>query len=341
VDVREIGKDLGVRYVLEGSVRVNESEDSVRVTVQLIDAQSGKHLWAERYERAIKDVFSLHDEIVDKIEVAIDVKLIEGEQAISRRHSTQSYEAYKLYRRANDRFFELTAGGNDQAIKLLEQAVKIDPQFGAALALIGWSYHSRAAFGWSTEPRQDLERAWTYAQKALEVDPDQVEAHMLAGFLLVYRGQYGDARRMAGRAVEIDPANASAVGVQGLVFTWSGAPDLGLAKLKQAMEMAPFPPVFMYLEVGNAYLVLKQHEAAIPYLERAVQTAPSWLPATWLLVVAYAEAGRIEDARKQLDKMKDLDSSISLDHLNIQMELNADTEFVKRVVAALRKAGLK
>jgi adenylate cyclase len=340
VDVREIGKDLGVRYVLEGSVRASDAADSVRVTVQLIDARSGKHLWAERYDRPYKDVLALHDDIVDKIEVAVDVKLMGGEEVLGRRGSTRSYEAWKLYRRALDRFYELTPAGNDQAIRLLERAIATDPDFGAGLSLVGWAHHSRAAFGWSRDPHKDLESAWSYVQRALEANPNQVEAHMLGGFLLVYRNRIEEGRHMAARAVELDPGNASAVGVEGIVLNWSGAPELGLAKMKRAMEMSPFPPPWMDLETGHAYLAMRQPQTAIPFLERTVQKVPQWLPARWLLAVAYAEAGRMEGAKAQVAKVREIDPFITLTTPNIQMTLHPDKEFVRRTFAALKAAGL-
>jgi adenylate cyclase len=341
IDVRDAGKKLGVQYVLEGSVRQSEPKDIVRVTFQLADTRTGNHIWAERYDRKLEDVFALQEEIVDRVAVAIDVKLIQGDLTIRRRLSTKSYEAYKLYRRASELNLEFTPGANDQSIVLAMQALEIDPQFVLAWALIGWAHHSRAAFGWSRDPRRDLEIAWDNAQTALATNPDQVEALILAGFLQVYRHQYDDAHRLTARAVEIDSSDAVAAGVQGLVYTWSGAPELGLAKMKRAMEMSPVTPSWMDLELGNAQLMLRQHGDAIANLERAVQKTPLWLPARWLLAVAYAEAGRIEDAKRQFDKAIEIDPSITLGHPNIQFDLNADKEFVKRIYAALRQAGLK
>jgi adenylate cyclase len=339
VDVRQVSEALGVRYVLEGSVRISEEEDQVRITAQLVDATTGKHLWAERYDRPLKEFFALQDEITDKIVLAMDVKLLEGEQMYGRRQSTKSVEAYKLFRRANELFEQWSPEANAKGIQMSKQAIDLDPAFAMAWANLGWCYWAKGVFGWSNVPQRSVEEAHEAVNKALAIDEGQVEARMLLGDLLRLQGEFEQGIAEAQRAVIIDPNNADAVGVLGKVLVAGGRYEEGIAMMKKAMRLAPRPATWMFRVIGQGYLMSGRYEEAIAAFQKSIGMTPNYLmPHVWL-AATYSELGRVEEAQAEVSEILRINPNFSLQGL--PLEYTACKDPPDRFFDGLRKAGLK
>ena len=339
VDVRRVSEALGVRYVLEGSVRISEEKDRVRITAQLVDATTGKHFWAERYDRPLREFFALQDEITDKIVLAMDVRLLEGEQMYGRRQSTKSVEAYKLFRRSNELFHEWRPEANAKAIQISKQAIDLDPAFAMAWANLGWCYWAETVFGWSHVPQRSVEEAHEAVNKALAIDEFQVEARMLLGDLLRLNGEFEQGIAEAQRAVTIDANNADAVGVLGKVLIAGGRYEEGIAVMKKAMRLAPRPGNWMFRVIGEGYLMLGRYEEAIAAFKQSIGMTPDYLiPHVWL-VAAYSELGRMEEAQAEVSEILRINPNFSLEGL--PLEYTAHKDRPDHLLDRLRKAGLK
>ncbi len=202
VKVQDVSKELGVRYVLEGSVR--KADNQVRITAQLIDATTGGHLWSERYDRPLQDIFALQDEVVQKIVTTLKLQLTLQEQGILVRKTTDNLEAYDYYLRGREHFNRFTQEANAQARQMFEKALELDPQYAEAYAFLGWTYFREWGLQWSQDP-QTLEQAFALAQKAVALDDSLPQAHVVLGAVYLWKKQHDQAIAEAERAIALDP----------------------------------------------------------------------------------------------------------------------------------------
>jgi len=209
VKVQDVGKELGVQYVLEGSVR--RANDHVRITAQLIDAATDSHLWAERYDRSLKDIFALQDEIVQKIVTTLKLQLTLREQGFLVRKTTDNLEAYDAYLRGLEFYNRATQEANVQAQQLFEKAIELDPQYAEAYARLSYTLSSEWVMLWSQDP-QTLERAFVLAQKAVSLDDSLPGAHTALGYVYLYKRQHEQAITAAKRAIALAPSDAEGLG---------------------------------------------------------------------------------------------------------------------------------
>jgi TolB-like protein/Tfp pilus assembly protein PilF len=315
VDVRAIGKELGVCYVLEGSVRSTAGQERLRVTVQLADTVSGMHLWAERFDRETKDIFAVQEEIVDRVSVALDVRLIEGAQAVSRRRSARSYEAYRLFRRGNELFEKRTEADTHEAIKRFHEALALDPNFVAPWMNLGWCYEALVENGWSESEAEHLNLAENYADKALALDPGAVEALGLLGFVYLYQDKIDLAIEVARRATELEPKNADAVGMYADVLGAAGRIDEAISMMDRAIALAPDPAAWMYGYSGGWFLLMGKHEKALEFFQKSLSILPDYLFSRILLAVALSEIGQMHVARAEIEQIRRIEARISLNRL--------------------------
>jgi TolB-like protein len=341
VDVREIGRDLGVGYVLEGSVRESEEKDRVRITFQLADAASGAHIWAERYDRELKDVFALQEEIVDKVTLAIDVRLAEGEHMIGRRRSTRSFEAYKAVRRAIECFELRTPEQNDQALRLVPQALAIDPNYSYAWGLLAHCHITPVNAGWSADPERDLAGAEDYAKKALALEPHQADSMLAMGNLHQLRGNFEEALHWARQAVEFNPRHAPATAFVGTVLIYSGDVPGGLSWMEKGLAMSPQPAAWMYAHAGTGYLLIGQPGKAMQFLRQSLMRAPGYLLPAVLMILVQHESGNTKDAAERFADVLRVSPRFSEEMLNGMLSRVRDSGFRARVRGALHAAGMK
>ena len=235
VKVQQVAKDLGVQYILEGSVQ--KSADRIRITAQLIDARKGHHLWAERYDRDLKDLFALQDEITMKIITALEVRLTEGEQALVAGSGTDNLDAYLKILQARDLKRHQTVENNRKARRLAEEGIKLDPDYAQAYRWLSGTHLIDVWLGSTKSPRESLRKAVELAQKALSLDDSLGGAHGLLGYLYVMTRQYDKGIREAERAVELEPNGADAHAFLGMGLRFADRAEEAIPTLKKAIRL--------------------------------------------------------------------------------------------------------
>ena len=338
VSVQEVGRKLGVRYVLEGSVR--KEKDRVRITVQLIDAQTGGHVWSERYDRDLKDIFALQDEVTLSIMRAMRVKLTEGEQAAlwQRKGLTNNLEVFEKYLQGREYNLQNTPRAYDKARQLYEEAIALDPGFAMAYAGLAFTHVADAIWGWSKDPRESARKAYEMANKAITLDDSLDLPHFGLGLFYVFMREHDKAIAEGEKAVELNPNGAQAMAYLGYFLNMAGRPAEGVTFLEKAMRLNPMPPPLYYGWLGNGYRLTNQNDKAIAILEKGLRVQPDTLICLINLAAAYSETGRQEDARKTAAELLRLNPKFSVEAI---AKLYKDPAAAEQLVNALRQAGLK
>jgi len=297
VKVQDVSRELGVRYVLEGSVR--KADNQVRVTAQLIDATTGYHLWSERYDRSLQEIFTLQDEIRQKIVFALKVKLTPEEQERFKSAPTDNLEAYDSYlrgREAGDRaFLESRKEASEQARQLYEKTIELDPRYAGAYARLGLTHWRAFFFGWAQDPAQSLVRALELAQRAVALDDALPLAHCLLGFVYLFQRQHELAFTEVERAIVLNPSDALNYVVLGSTLVFAGRPNEGVRSFEQALRLDPRNPTLYLGNLGWAYRLAGHCEKAIIPLKQALSLNPAIISARANLAVCYIELGREEE----------------------------------------------
>jgi adenylate cyclase len=338
VKVQDVGKELGVQYVLEGSVR--RADDQVRITAQLIDAATESHLWAQRYDRPLKDIFALQDEIVQKIVTTLKLQLTLREQGYLVRKTTDNLEAYDMYLRGVEAWNRSTQEANAQARQLFEKAIELDPQYGAAYAALSATHLGEWIFQWVQDP-QTLGQAFALAQQAVALDDSLPRAYLILGEVYLWRDrQHKQAVAATERAIALAPNEAEGSARLGLILNFAGRPEEAIGLIEKAMRLNPRYP-FSYLSwLGMAYRLTGRSEEAIAILKAAVTRNPDFLPPHFHLAVIYSELGWEEEARTEAAEILRISPNFSLEVWRQRLPFK-DPAVLERQLAALRKAGLK
>ena len=338
VDVRQVGKELGIRYVLEGSVR--KAGDRVRITAQLVDAASGEHMWAERYDRKLEDIFDLQDEITRAIATELEVKLVEGEQARVWRRLTDNLEAYDLAMRGRELFRRHGRADIAQGRRLIEKALALDPKFAYAFLQLGWTYILEGISERAESPQQCFERALELGRRVIALDDTLGNAYALLSVASVNSGAYGQAREYAERAVALSPDDTQSNAVISNVLVRLGRGEEALEHIETALRLDPLAPGTYLRFVGAAYRSLGRFEEAIAAYRECLEQVPDHTRAQIGLTLAYMEAGREEEGRAQARHVLRISPGF----------LSASSTFVTsfqdpaerdHMIALLRKAGLE
>ncbi|MBI3801811.1 MAG: tetratricopeptide repeat protein, partial [Deltaproteobacteria bacterium] len=337
VKVQDVSKELGVRYVLEGSVR--KAADQVRVTAQLIDATTGYHLWSERYDRPLKDIFALQDEIGQKIITALKVKLTPEEQERFRRAPTNNLEAYDYYLRGLEYFGRDTKEATAQARQMFEKAIALDPQYAAAYARRGGTYLAEWVWQWSRD-RQTLEHAFAAAQTAVALDDSLPLAHSVLGAVLRVQNQPDQAIAEGERAVALDPNNPDSYERLSRILGPAGRAEEAIAMAKTAMRLNPHYPPEYILALGIAYHQAWHNEEAIVTFKRFLVYNPNSMNSHMGLTCSYSDLGRYEEARTEAGEVLRLSPNFTTEEWRRNQAFNNPAE-LERHLNNLRKAGLK
>jgi adenylate cyclase len=337
VKVQDVSREMGVRYVLEGSVR--KADNQVRVTTQLVDATTGEQLWTERYDRPFTDIFALQDEIVQKIVTTLKLQLSLQEQGYSVRKTTDNLEAYDYYLRGREYANRLTQETNMQARQMFERALALDPTYAAAYTFLGYTHFREWGLQWNQDP-QALERAFELAQKAVTLDDSLPMAHSALGRVSLWKKQHDQAIAEVERAIALDPNDADGYAWLGETLSFVGRPEEAIGLIEKAMRLNPhYPPFYLYF-LGEAYRSTGRNEEAIATLKRALTRNSNLLPAHLGLATIYSELGREEEARAQAAEVLKISPKYSLEVWR-QRAPYKDPAVLERQLAALRKAGLK
>jgi adenylate cyclase len=321
MNVQDVGKELGVRYVLEGSVQ--KADDQVRIVAQLIDTTTGGHLWSQRYDRPLKDIFALQDEIVQKMVTTLGLQLTVQEQGYIVRKHTDNLEAYDAFLRGVEYFYRFTKEGNTQARQMWEKAVALDPQYAEAYARLGWTYWLEGASRWSADP-QTLERALALAQQALALDDSLPIAHSLLSDVYAQKQQYDQALAEGERAITLDPNNADSYAFQAEALKFAGRPEEALKVVEQAVRLNPrYPPWYLFA-LGSAYRMTGRYAEAVAALKELISRNPNFQPAYAYLAASYvqqwafqqsADAQTLEPAVVAAQRALALNDSYHLGHM--------------------------
>jgi adenylate cyclase len=338
VKVQDIGHEMGVRYVLEGSVL--KADGRVRITAQLIDTTTGYHLWSERYDRPLQDIFALQDEIVQKIVTTLKLQLVLQEQGQSARKHTNNLEAYDAFLRGMaylifDKKTEVTV----QARQLFEQAIALDPQYAEAHGFLGGTYWMEWVNRWSVDP-QTLERALELVQKAIALDDSLPAAHALLGLVYALKQQYDQALAACARAIALDPHEASGYALRAEVLSRVSRSEEALQMIEQAMHRKALTPDGHLIFVGEAYALAGKPEEAIAPLRQYLSRYPNFLGGHLDLAAGYSELGREAEARTEAAEVLRLNPQFSLEVHKERAPIK-DPAVLERHIAALRRAGLK
>jgi tetratricopeptide (TPR) repeat protein len=286
VNVQDVGKELGVRYVLEGSVQ--KANDQVRIVAQLIDTTTGSHIWSERYDRPLNDIFALQDEIVQKIVTTLKLQITLTEQGYIVRKRTDNLEAYDSLLRGIEPLFRYTQESNAQARQMFEKAVTLDPQYAEAYVWLGWTYYLEWMFRWRMVP-QSLERASTLAKQAIALDDSLPRAHTLLGNVYAVMQLPDQALAENERAIALDSNNADSYAYQANALSSAGRPEEALQMVRWAMRLNPrYPPVYLY-QLGWAYGLTGRYAEAVASLKEFLGRSPNASGAYLFLTFNYVD----------------------------------------------------
>jgi adenylate cyclase len=337
VKVQEIGRDLGVRFVLEGSIR--KAGKRVRITAQLIDAGSGGHLWAERFDRELTDIFATQDEVVEKIVAALAVNLTQGEAQRLRRRGTTSVEAYETWLRARELLSRSTREAIAQAKATYRRAIEIDANFAAPHAGLSLATISDYVSDWAPDPDEALDEAERWARRALELDDQEPVSHMALGNVMLWRRNHDGALAEFGRMIGLDPNFAQGHSATGLVLMYAGRAAEALEAFAIAKRLDPHSPSIVLHFVAQANFSLGRYEAAAEYLLERIARTPATDSSRMLLAACYGHLGRAEEARTAWAGLMKINPDFSLAQRARVLPYKEPREF-QRIVDGLAKAGL-
>jgi adenylate cyclase len=337
VKTRQVSEELGVQYVLEGSVQT--AEDRVRVTAQLIDALKGHHLWSERYDRRVKDIFELQDEITLKILTELQVKITEGEEARIHAKGTNNLQAYLKVLEANGYTNQNNKDANDVATRLYQEAVALDPNYAMAYVGLARSLRMHWYFGTRESLEEALSKAMEAAEKATKLDSSLAEAHAALSTIFVNMRQLDRAIEAGERAVTVDPDSAMALYALGMSLNYSWRSEEALPLLRRAIRRNPFVPGY-YHHFSTACRETGRYEEGITALKKCLQLAPNDVLAYFNLVSLYTYSGRDDDARAAVAEIQRIEPTFSLERFAKRAPWKEGPRR-DRLIESLRKAGMK
>jgi adenylate cyclase len=337
VKVRDVGRELGVRHVLEGSVR--KSGSRVRITAQLIDATTGDHVWAERYDRELTDVFAVQDEVTQEIVSVLAVKLSAEEAARLRRSVPVDPDAYDMLLRGLALQRRYTQETNAESREYFMKAIAIDPGYARAHANIGYSLSLDVLNGWPEDREAALHKAEAHIGTAIRLDPSLPQVHFAASLLYRIRRQLDEALVAIKKAIELKPNYAEGYGSMAMVLIYAGRADEGLEAVQKAMRLNPVNSFFVYWVLGQSYFHLERYDEAAVQFERAVEANPQFLRGHLLLAATYGQMGRIENAEWEAQEALTLLPDLTLRQRRAIVPYKKQAD-VERYIDGLRKAGV-
>ena len=341
VDVKQVGRELGVRYVLEGSVR--KAGNRVRISGQLIDAFTGAHLWADRFEGALGDIFDLQDQVTTSVVGAIAPKLEQAETERAKRKPTANLDAYDFFLRGTAKVYQWTREANDEALRLFYRAIELDPDFAAPNAFATWCYCWRKHCGWVTNREQEIAETARLARRAVQLGKDDALALCWAGYSLacVVR-ELDEGIALIDRALVLNPNLARAWNLSGWVRIWLGQPEIAIEHLARAMRLSPLDPAFHAAQIAtaHAHFFAGRYDEASSWAEKALREQPNFSHGWHMAAASHAFAGRLEQAQKALARLRQLEPGLLVSNLRDELGPYRRPEDVARYENGLRKAGL-
>ena len=335
-DIKEVGQKLGVKYVLEGSVR--KAGDTVRINAQLVDTSTSGHLWAKRYDRKIEDIFTLQDEITDQIVSALEVNLTSADEARAERKPSTSVDAHDLFLKGRSSYFRYTPDDHAAAKNYFERAIEIDPEFADAYSFL--SYWYVAAWNLMYPGFEDgLERALPLAEKAISLDPDSAIAYMRLGWTLCFMRQFDQALSSFETARTLGPDISEVFAYYGMFLNYLGRAEEALELIETAYRLDPIAPTGWEVLAGYSYWELGRYDEAVMRFRNVIDRVPGF-PMTYLFLASvYVDLDRVDEAREQVQALLVMNSKWSLHNADRIFPILSDDKR-RRFLDNLRKAGL-
>jgi adenylate cyclase len=336
VKIGDVGRDLGVRYVLEGSVQ--RAGSRVRITAQLVDASTGYHIWAERYDREDREIFALQDEVTQRIVGALAVKLTEAERVRMAGVPAGSPEAYDLVLRGQEERRRTTRESNAEARRLFVKALDLDPGYARAYVGLSWAHLQSWQFLWSTGS-ESLERAQELAERAIVLDDTLAQGHSLLAQIYLWKKEHDRAIAQAERSVALAPNDADGYETLAEVLAWAGRGEDSLRFIRQAMRLNPHYPFFYLWTLGHASYMTRRTDDAVDAFQKLVQQNPNFLPAHAYLAALFAEMGRDTEARAAWRQALQLSPGTTMADLRQRLPYRRPADLDRFLAAAHRVAG--
>ena len=340
VDVKQVGRELGVRYVLEGSVR--KAMNQVRITGQLIDASSGAHLWAERFEGNLDDIFDLQDRVTLSVVGAVAPKLEQAEIERTKRKPTESLDAYEYFLRGMASYYQRTKEAINDALGLFYKAIELDPHFASAYGMAAWCYGWRKINAWTTDRVKEIAETKRLARRAAEVGPDDAVALSRAAHALAFVvGDLDSATTFVDRALVLNPNLAGAWYASGWVRVYLGESELAIEHFSRAMRLSPLDPLMIAMQAGTAlaHFLAGRYAEASSWAEKAMWEQTNYITPIRIAAASSALAGRFADAQKAMARLRELDPGMRVTNVKEWAPLRK-LEDLARLEEGLRKAGL-
>ena len=338
VNVRQVGRDLGVRYVMEGSVR--KAGNKVRITAQLIDSNTDGHVWAERFDRDLEDIFAVQDEVTQKIVSALQVQLSQVEQERLTFRGTDNLDAYDYLLRGKEYYLRFTRDGNQQAHLLYEKAVELDPNYATALAELARVRVQARNHGWTANLSEPLKQAADFAERAVKLNDSLPQAHVVLGFINMWKRDHEAAISEVSQGLALDPNHAEGHMYQAIILGFAGKSEESMEWVEKAIMLNPGAPFWYLFAQGNAYYSLGRYPEAIASCIKAAISNPNFIFAHLLLLACYSNLGKQEECRAEMQeclaRMPDLTISWAEEVMPYK-----DHDVLERFVNDLREAGLQ
>lgn len=340
VDVKQVGRELGVRYVLEGSVR--KAANRVRITGQLIDAATRAHLWAERFEGTLDDIFELQDQVAASVVGAIEPQLERAEIGRAKRKPTASLDAYDHYLRGVANVHQGTREAIDEALPLFYKAIQLDPEYASAYGMAAWCHFWRKVNGWMADHLQEVAEGVRLVRRAVELGKDDAVALTRSGHALAHLAHDLDGGiALLDRALVLDPNLAAAWFLGGFLRAWRGEPDEATEHFAHAMRLSPLDPEMYRMQAGTAlvHLFAGRFDKASSWAAKAIRDLPSFLMVIGISAASHALAGRTDEARRAMDHLRELDPALRISNLKNWLPVRRP-EDLATLTDGLRRAGL-
>jgi TolB-like protein/class 3 adenylate cyclase/tetratricopeptide (TPR) repeat protein len=340
IDIKRVARELGVRYVLEGSVR--KGGNRLRITAQLIDAETGNHIWADRYDGDLTDVFALQDVITEKVVAAIEPKLLQAEGIRSQSHSSEDLGAWEMVSQANSLFWRLTKAEGEAAIAILKQAVERYPDYAPAHCMLAFMMLVSAYVGWAAGERQSqVKQAAALATRAAELDDSDPWAYFALGYVAYTMRRTDKAIEEFQRAIDLNPNFAAAHSYLSLALALAGQSDQAITHAEQAIRMSPHDPqnAICFTALAAAHYQAGRYGEAVSFGRKALQQRSGWAPGHRIFCASLAQAGQIDEARTELDQLKELHPDISIAWIEKHVPYTAGP--MAKFLEGMRKAGLE
>lgn len=339
VDVKQIGRELGVRYVLEGSVR--KAGSKVRIAGQLIDTSTGTHLWADRFEGSVDDIFELQDRVTESVVGAISPRLEQAEIQRALRKPTERLDAYDYYLRGLAGIHLWTKDGNQEALTHFYGAIERDPNFASAFGMAARCYGQRKSSGWMMDPAHEIAEATRLARRAAVLGRDDAVALCTAGFGLAYvSGELDDGTALIDRALALNPNLAWAWYFSGWTKVWLGEADAAIECESRAMRLSPQDPHIFNMQAATAYghYIARRYTEAVSWAEAALREHSDHMSALRVLSASWAMMGQLGQAQKAVTRIRALNPALRISNLHQVMVFRP--EDMAHLAEGLRKAGL-